>query len=182
MSFFLDVHNDFFEEVAKLRAARRLWARLTRERLGCRDPRSWLMRAHCPDGRRLAHRPAAAQQRRADGDPGAGRRARRHPVAAHELARRGVRDPLGGGDQDRRPHPADPARTRAAPPTSSIRSAGSYYVESLTTRIEEEAVELIERIDDMGGMIAAIESGYANQMIARLGVGAADRAARTASG
>ena len=47
VSFFWDVHNDFLEEIAKLRAARRLWARLTRERLGCRDPRSWLMRAHC---------------------------------------------------------------------------------------------------------------------------------------
>src|SRR5439155_3409710 len=47
VSFFWNVHNNFFEEAAKLRAARRLWARLTRERLGCKDPRSWVMRAHC---------------------------------------------------------------------------------------------------------------------------------------
>ncbi|MDH4208304.1 MAG: methylmalonyl-CoA mutase family protein, partial [Anaerolineae bacterium] len=47
ISFFFDVHNDFFEEIAKLRAARRLWARLMREKLGARDPRSWMLRTHC---------------------------------------------------------------------------------------------------------------------------------------
>src|SRR5439155_20999844 len=47
VSFFWDVHNDFFEEIAKMRAARRLWARLTRDRLGCKNPRSWALRAHC---------------------------------------------------------------------------------------------------------------------------------------
>ena len=66
-----------------------------------------------PDRRRLADRPAADQQRRAHRDPGARRGVRRHPVAAHQLARRGVRDPLRGGDQDRRPDPADhPPRER----------------------------------------------------------------------
>ena len=88
LSFFFDIHNDFFEEIAKLRAARRIWARvhegaLRREEAGV----DAAAHAHA-DRRRVGHRPAAAQQRGAGGAAGAGRGAGRGPVAAHQLLRR----------------------------------------------------------------------------------------------
>jgi methylmalonyl-CoA mutase, N-terminal domain len=165
VSFFWDVHNEFFEEVAKLRAARRLWARLTRERLGCRDPRSWLMRAHC----QTAGVSLTAQQ----------------PL--NNVARTAVQALAAvlGGTQSLHTNSLDEAF--AIPSEAAIKIAvrtqqilleetgvadvvdplgGSYYVESLTTTIEEQALDLIERIDAMGGMIGAVESGFANQIIA----------------
>jgi methylmalonyl-CoA mutase N-terminal domain/subunit len=165
VSFFWDVHNDFLEEVAKLRAARRLWARLTRERLGCRDPRSWLMRAHC----QTAGVSLTAQQ----------------PL--NNVARTAIQALAAvlGGTQSLHTNSLDEAF--AIPSEEAIKIAvrtqqivleetgvadvvdpfgGSYYVESHTREIEERALELIERIDEMGGMIPAIESGFANQIIA----------------
>ncbi|MEZ5077095.1 MAG: methylmalonyl-CoA mutase family protein [Solirubrobacterales bacterium] len=165
VSFFWDVHNDFLEEVAKLRAARRLWARLTRERLKCRDPRSWLMRAHC----QTAGVSLTAQQ----------------PL--NNVARTAIQALASvlGGTQSLHTNSLDEAF--AIPSEEAIKVAvrtqqiileesgagdvvdplaGSYYVESLTSQIEEEASELIGRIDEMGGMIAAVENGYANQLIA----------------
>jgi methylmalonyl-CoA mutase N-terminal domain/subunit len=165
VSFFWDVHNDFLEEVAKLRAARRLWARLTRDRLGCRDPRSWLMRAHC----QTAGVSLTAQQ----------------PL--NNVARTAVQALAAvlGGTQSLHTNSLDEAF--AIPSEEAIKIAvrtqqilleesgaadvvdplgGSYYIESLTSRIEEEALDLISRIDAMGGMIAAITSGFANQIIA----------------
>ncbi len=165
VSFFWDVHNDFFEEIAKLRAARRLWARLTRERLRCRDPRSWLMRAHCQN----AGVSLTAQQ----------------PL--NNVARTAIQALAAvlGGTQSLHTNSLDEAF--AIPSEEAIKIAvrtqqilleetgaadvvdplgGSYYVESLTTRIEEQALDLIERIDGMGGMIEAIQSGFANQIIA----------------
>ena len=165
VSFFWNVHNDFLEEVSKLRAARRLWARMTRERLGCGDPRSWLMRAHC----QTSGVSLTAQQ----------------PV--NNVARTALQAlaAVFGGTQSLHTNSLDEAF--AIPSEAAIKIAvrtqqiilhesgaadvvdplgGSYYVESLTTRIEEEAAELIGRIDDMGGMVAAVESGYANQLIA----------------
>ncbi len=106
LSFFWDVHNDFFEEIAKFRAARRIWARVMRERFGARD-RAQLAAADArPDRRRLPHRPAAVQQRGAHRAAGAGRGARRHPVAAHQLARRDLRPPHRGVGHPRPAHPA----------------------------------------------------------------------------
>ena len=165
VSFFWNVHNDFLEEVSKLRAARRLWARLMRERLRCSDPRSWLMRAHC----QTSGVSLTAQQ----------------PV--NNVARTAIQAlaAVMGGTQSLHTNSLDEAF--AIPSEAAIKIAvrtqqiilhesgaadvvdplgGSYYVESLTSRIEEEAAELIGRIDDMGGMIAAVESGYANQLIA----------------
>lgn len=165
MSFFWDVHNDFLEEVAKLRAARRLWARLMRDRMGCTDPRSWLMRAHC----QTAGVSLTAQQ----------------PM--NNVARTAIQALAAvlGGTQSLHTNSLDEAY--AIPSEEAIKIAvrtqqitlhesgvadvvdplgGSWYVESLTNEIEERAVELISRIDDMGGMIAAVESGYANQLIA----------------
>ncbi len=165
VSFFWNVHNDFLEEVAKLRAARRLWARMMRERLRCSDPRSWLMRAHC----QTSGVSLTAQQ----------------PI--NNVARTALQAlaAVFGGTQSLHTNSLDEAF--AIPSEGAIKIAvrtqqiilhesgaadvvdplgGSYYVESLTSRIEEEAAELIARIDDMGGMIAAVESGYANQLIA----------------
>ena len=165
VSFFWNVHNDFLEEVSKLRAARRLWARMTRERLRCSDPRSWLMRAHC----QTSGVSLTAQQ----------------PV--NNVARTAIQAlaAVFGGTQSLHTNSLDEAF--AIPSEAAIKIAvrtqqiilhesgaadvvdplgGSYYVESLTSRIEEEAAELIGRIDDAGGMIPAIESGYVNQLIA----------------
>jgi methylmalonyl-CoA mutase N-terminal domain/subunit len=165
VSFFWDVHNDFLEEIAKLRAARRLWARLMRERLKCKDPRSWLMRAHC----QTAGVSLTAQQ----------------PL--NNVARTAVQAlaAILGGTQSLHTNSLDEAF--AIPSEGAIKIAvrtqqilleetgaadvidplaGSYYVESLTSQIEQEALELITRIDEMGGMIEAITSGFANQVIA----------------
>jgi methylmalonyl-CoA mutase N-terminal domain/subunit len=165
VSFFWDVHNNFFEEAAKLRAARRLWARLMRERLGCKNPRSWLMRAHC----QTAGVSLTAQQ------------------PYNNVARTAVQALAAvlGGTQSLHTNSLDEALS--IPSESAIKIAvrtqqiileetgaadvvdplgGSYYVESLTTQIEEDAMALIERIDAMGGMIEAVESGYAGQLIA----------------
>ena len=165
VSFFWNVHNDFLEEVAKLRAARRLWARLTRERLGCHDPRSWVMRSHC----QTSGVSLTAQQ----------------PL--NNIARTAVQALAAvlGGTQSLHTNSLDEAFS--IPSEEAIKIAvrtqqilleesgaadvvdplgGSYYIEAQTSRIEEEARDLIGRIDDIGGMIGAIESGYANQIIA----------------
>nr|WP_198664235.1 methylmalonyl-CoA mutase family protein [Jiangella endophytica] len=164
VSFFWDVHNNFFEEAAKLRAARRLWARLMRERLGAKDPRSWLMRAHC----QTAGVSLTAQQ------------------PYNNVARTAIQAMAAilGGTQSLHTNSLDEALS--IPSESAIKIAvrtqaiilhetgvadivdplaGSYYVESLTSQIEQDALELIERIDAMGGMIEAVQSGYAVQLI-----------------
>lgn len=165
VSFFWDVHNNFFEEAAKLRAARRLWARLMRERLGCRDPRSWLMRAHC----QTAGVSLTAQQ------------------PYNNIARTAIQAMAAvlGGTQSLHTNSLDEALS--IPSESAIKIAvrtqaiilhetgaadvvdplaGSYYVEQLTNQIEEDALALIKRIDDLGGMIEAVQTGYAAQLIA----------------
>jgi methylmalonyl-CoA mutase N-terminal domain/subunit len=165
VSFFWNINNDFFEEVAKFRAARRLWARLTRERLGCKDPRSWLMRAHA----QTSGVSLTAQQ------------------PYNNVTRTALQAMAGilGGTQSLHTNSLDEALS--IPSESAIKIAvrtqqiilhesgvanvvdplgGSYYVESLTTQIEEESLGLIERIDQMGGSIAATESGYISQLIA----------------
>jgi methylmalonyl-CoA mutase, N-terminal domain len=165
ISFFWDVHNDFLPEVAKLRAARRLWARLMRERLNCKDPRSWRMRSHC----QTAGVSLTAQQ----------------PL--NNIARTAIQALAAvlGGTQSMHTNSLDEAF--AIPSEEAIKIAvrtqqillnetgaadvvdplaGSYYVESLTTQIEEEAHDLIRRIDEIGGMVEAIVSGFAHQVIA----------------
>ena len=107
LSFFFNAHIDFFEEIAKYRAARRIWAREMRDTYGASDERSLLMRFHCADRGRVAHRAAAAQQRRAHRHRGAVGGARRHPVAAHELLRRGARAAHRGGGAGGAAHAAD---------------------------------------------------------------------------
>ena len=105
LSFFFDAHVDFFEEIAKFRAARRIWARWLRDVYGARDREGAAVAVPHPDGRGLADRAAAGQQRRADGGRGAGRGARRHQLAAHQRPRRGA----GAAQRER------PPRSRCAP-------------------------------------------------------------------
>ena len=124
LSFFWDIHNDFFEEIAKLRAARRIWARHMRERYGARGPAQLEDAVPLPDRRRHPDRAAAAQQRRAGGLPGAGRGAGRHPVAPHQRA---GRDPGAAHRGDRSASRSGPSRswpTRPACPTWPTRWAG----------------------------------------------------------
>ncbi len=125
LSFFFNAQIDFFEEIAKYRAARRIWARELRETYGAREERSWLMRFHTQTAGRLADRAAAAQQHHPDRDRGARRRARRDPVAAHQQLRRGARAADRGGRQDRAAHPADHRPRDRRRRTRSTRSAAA---------------------------------------------------------
>ena len=158
LSFFWDVHNDFFEEIAKLRAARRIWARHMRDRYGARDPRSWKMRFHC----QTAGVTLTAQQ-------------------PHNNVARVAYQALAavlGGTQSLHTNALD--ETLALPTEETVRIAlrtqqilayetgvpnvadplgGSYYVEALTDSLEREAEGLFAEIDAQGGVVKAIESG-----------------------
>ena len=165
ISFFFDVHIDFFEEIAKLRAARRLWARLMREKLGARDPRSWMLRTHC----QTAGVSLTAQQ------------------AENNIVRTTVEALAAvlGGTQSLHTNSMDEAyqipsekAIKIAVRTQQILAgetgvadvvdplAGSYFVESLTDRLEEEATELINEIEERDGMVACIEDGFIQGQIA----------------
>jgi len=165
LSFFFNSHMDFFEEIAKFRAARRMWARIMRDRFKAKNPRSWWMRFHT----QTAGCSLAAQQ----------------PfnnivrTATEALAA------VLGGTQSLHTNsldevlalPSDFAvnialRTQQilAEETGVINTidplAGSYFVEALTNEIEEKAWEYIEKIDKMGGMLAAIDKGFPQTEIA----------------
>jgi len=165
LSFFFNSHNDFFEEIAKMRAARRIWARVMRERFGAKQERSWKLRFHT----QTAGCSLTAQQ----------------PL--NNIVRVTVQALAGvlGGTQSLHTDsydealalPSDEAVTVAlrtqqilAEESGVIHTvdplAGSYFVENLTNRIEREALDYIERIDSMGGIIAAIERGYPQKEIA----------------
>jgi len=165
LSFFFDVHNDFFEEVAKFRAARRLWARTMRERFGAKKAESWKLRTHAQTAgvSLTAQQPYNNVVR----------------VALQAMAA------VLGGTQSLHTNSLD--ETYALPTeeavTIALRTqqiiaeesgvastidplAGSYFVEDLTNRMEREAEEIIRRIDDMGGMVVSIEKGYPQREIA----------------
>ncbi len=165
LSFFFDVHNDFLEEIAKLRAARRLWARITRERLGCRRPESWTLRVHA----QTAGVTLTAQQ----------------PL--NNIARVAIQALAAvlGGTQSLHTNSMDEAYTipseeaiKVAVRTQQILLhetgvadvvdplAGSYYIERLTTDLEEASSDIIARLDEVGGLVAAITTGFAGQLIA----------------
>jgi len=164
LSFFFNSHMDFFEEVAKFRAARRLWARIMKERFGAKNPRSWMLRFHT----QTAGCTLTAQQP----DNNIIR------VTLQALAA------VLGGTQSLHTNSRDEAL--ALPSEDSVRIAlrtqqvigyesgvassvdplaGSYMIESLTNRVESEAANYIKKIDDMGGAPAAIEKGYIQQEI-----------------
>ncbi len=165
LSFFFDAHIDFFEEIAKYRAARRIWARHMRERYGARDERSWKLRFHTqtagvsltaqqPElnvartaleamaavlgGTQSLHTNAMDEVLALPTDKAARIALRTQQLIAYETGVAGTVDPLGG----------------------------SYFVERLTDRLEEEAEAYFERIDSFGGVIPAIEAGFMQKEIA----------------
>jgi len=164
LSFFFSCHMDFFEEAAKFRAARRMWARIMRDRFGARDERSWALRFHTQTGgvTLTAQQPLNNVVRttleamsavlggtqslhtnafdEALGLPSQGAAElalRTQQVIAHESGVPQVADPLGG----------------------------SYYVENLTDRVQEEAERLMAEVDERGGAVAVIESGWMQRRI-----------------
>ncbi len=159
LSFFFNAHNNFFEEAAKYRAARRIWARIMRLRFGAKDPRSWMMRFHT----QTAGSTLTAQQ------------PENNVVRVTLQALAAVL----GGTQSLHTNSMDEAlwlpterAVRVALRTQQIIAhesgaadvidplAGSYLVEYLTDEIDRRAEAFIQKIDDLGGALAAIESGY----------------------
>ncbi|MGB6555563.1 MAG: methylmalonyl-CoA mutase family protein [Candidatus Binataceae bacterium] len=164
LSFFFNVHNNFFEEIAKYRAARRMWAKIMKERFGASDERSMMMRFHA----QTAGSTLTAQQV----DNNVVR------VTLQALAA------VLGGAQSLHTNSKDEAL--ALPTESSVLLAlrtqqliayesdvadtidplgGSYYVEKLTSELEARASEYLSKIDDLGGAVAAIERGYQQREI-----------------
>ena len=159
LSFFFNAHNDFLEEIAKFRAARKLWARLMRERFGTADPRSLALRFHAqtagstltaqqPENNviRVAYQAMAAVL---GGCQSLHTNSRDEALAlpTEDSARIALRTQQILGYE-----------TGVAATTDPL--AGSYAIESMTLDIERKALELIERIDGLGGALAAIESGF----------------------
>jgi methylmalonyl-CoA mutase, N-terminal domain len=164
LSFFFNAHLDFMEEIAKFRAARRLWAKIMKERFGAKSPRSWTMRFHTQTAgvTLTADQPMNNIMR----------------VAYQALSA------VLGGTQSLHTNSYDEAL--ALPSEDSVRialrtqqlvahetgvadvadpMAGSYYIEYLTDEIEKRASEYIEKIDEMGGTVKAIEAGYIQREI-----------------
>jgi methylmalonyl-CoA mutase N-terminal domain/subunit len=165
LSFFFDVHNDFFEEIGKFRAARRMWARLMKDRFNPKNPRSLMLRTHA----QTAGVSLTAQQPYNNVSR----------VALQALAA------VLGGTQSLHTNSLD--ETFALPTeeavTVALRTqqiiaeesgvtntidplAGSYFVEWMTDRLEEEAMDYIRKIDEFGGMVEAVERGYPQREIA----------------
>jgi len=165
LSFFWNLHNDFLEEVAKLRAARRMWARIMKDRFGAKNPKSMMLRTHA----QTAGASLTAQQ----------------PL--NNVVRVALQALAGvlGGIQSLHTNSMD--ETLALPTEQAVMVAlrtqqviaeetgvtntidpfgGSYAVEALTDRMEREANDYIRRIDDLGGMVKAIETGYPQREIA----------------
>jgi methylmalonyl-CoA mutase N-terminal domain/subunit len=165
LSFFWNLHNDFLEEVAKLRAARRMWARIMKDRFGAKNPKSMMLRTHA----QTAGASLTAQQ----------------PI--NNVVRVAIQALAGvlGGVQSLHTNSMD--ETLALPTEQAVTVAlrtqqviaeetgvtntidpfgGSYAVEALTDRMEREATGYIRRIDEMGGMVKAIETGYPQREIA----------------
>jgi len=165
LSFFFNVHNDFLEEIGKYRAARRMWAKIMKERFGAKNPKSWLLRTHAQTAgcSLTAQQPLNNVVR----------------VAIQALAA------VLGGTQSLHTNSMD--ETLALPTEEAVTVAlrtqqiiaeesgvvnsidplcGSYVIESLTDRIEKEAFDYIKRIDELGGIIKAINIGFPQKEIA----------------
>lgn len=165
LSFFFNAHNDFFEEIAKYRAARRMWANIMRDRYGAKDERSWKMRFHTQTagcsltwqqpynnvirtavqamaavlgGTQSLHTNSLDEAYALPGEHAVTLALRTQQVIAHESGVTATPDPLGG----------------------------SYYVEWLTDEVERQAWDYIHKIDAMGGMIPAIEQNFPQREIA----------------
>jgi methylmalonyl-CoA mutase N-terminal domain/subunit len=165
LSFFFNSHIDFFEEIAKFRAARRLWARIMRERFHAENPRSWMLRFHTQTagcsltaqqpynnvvrtsfealaavlgGTQSLHTNSLDEVYAVPTENAATIALRTQQIIAEESGVTNTIDPLGG----------------------------SYFVEALTNRMEEEAMKYITKIDELGGIVRAIELGFPQQEIA----------------
>ncbi len=164
LSFFFNAHLDFIEEIAKFRAARRLWARIMKERFQAQNPRSWMLRFHTQTagvsltavqpmnnimrvafqalsavlgGTQSLHTNSYDEALALPSEQSVKVALRTQQVIAHEIGVADVADPF----------------------------AGSYYLESLTEEIEKQAREYIEKIDDMGGSVKAVERGFIQREI-----------------
>jgi methylmalonyl-CoA mutase, N-terminal domain len=164
LSFFFNAHNDFFEEIAKFRAARRVWAKTMKERFGAKDPRSWMCRFHTQTagcsltaqqpynnvvrtaiqalagvlgGTNSLHTNSLDEALALPTDFAVKLALRTQQIIAHESGVANTIDPLGG----------------------------SYFVEELTTRMERGCFDYFRRIDQMGGMVEAIEAGFPQREI-----------------
>jgi len=164
LSFFFNVHNNFFEEVAKFRAARRLWAKIMKQRFQAKDPRSWMLRTHA----QTAGSTLTAQQP----DNNIMR------VTLQALAAvLGGTNSLHTNSKDEALALPTEAAVRIALRTQQVIAyesgvadtidplAGSYFIESLTDELEAKAVEYIEHLDKLGGAVKAIEAGYQQREI-----------------
>jgi methylmalonyl-CoA mutase N-terminal domain/subunit len=164
ISWIFNTQNSFFEEVAKYRALRRMWARIMRERFGAKDPRSWMLRTHVQTGGATL----TAQQ--------AENNIVRAALQALASVLGGVQSLALSCYDEALALPTEVAQ-RIAVRTQQIIAyesgvtdtvdplAGSYYVESLTNELEAKANEYLDKIEDMGGAVAAIESGYMQREI-----------------
>ncbi|HLS10037.1 methylmalonyl-CoA mutase family protein [Lentibacillus sp.] len=164
LAFFFNAHNNFFEEVAKFRAARRIWAKIMKEHYQAKNPKSWKLRFHTqtggstltaqqPDnnvvrvtmqalaavlgGTQSLHTNSRDEALSLPTEESARIALRTQQIIAHESGVADTVDPLGG----------------------------SYYVESLTDKIEEEVNKYLERIDEIGGAVKAVEEGYMQREI-----------------
>ena len=164
LSFFFNSHNDFFEEIAKFRAARRIWGKVMRERFGAKDPRSWMCRFHTQTagcsltaqqpynnvvrtaiqalagvlgGTNSLHTNSLDETLALPTDFAVKLALRTQQVIAHESGVANTIDPLGG----------------------------SYFVEDLTTKMERGCFDYFRRIDELGGMVEAIEAGFPQREI-----------------
>ena len=165
LSFFFNAHNDLFEEIAKYRAARRIWAREMRDTFGAKSPRSWLLRSHAqtaggsltaqqPEvnifrttiqalaavlgGTQSLHTNSYDEAYQVPNERAVRIALRTQQILAHESGVANTVDPLGG----------------------------SYYLEAMTDELEEEAYRYFDRIQELGGVIAAIRKGFIQQEIA----------------
>jgi methylmalonyl-CoA mutase N-terminal domain/subunit len=164
LSFFFNAHNDFFEEIAKYRAARRIWQKVMRERFKAKNPRSWMLRFHTQTagvsltaqqplnnivrvaiqalagvlgGTQSLHTDAYDEALALPSDEAALIALRTQQIIAHESGVANTIDPLGG----------------------------SYFIEKLTREMEEGAFEYFRKIDDFGGMIEAVDMGFPQREI-----------------
>jgi methylmalonyl-CoA mutase N-terminal domain/subunit len=164
LSFFFNSHVNFFEEVAKFRAARRLWARIMKERFGAKDPRSWMLRFHTQTAGCSLTAPQPHNN------------VVRTAVEALAAALGGTQSLHTNSFDEAYAPPSEEAVTIAVR-TQQILAyengiadvvdplGGSYYIEHLTDGLEKEAGEYIAKIDNFGGAVAAIEQGYQQREI-----------------
>jgi methylmalonyl-CoA mutase, N-terminal domain len=165
LSFFFSCHNNFLEEIAKFRAARRIWARLMKERFGAKDPRSMMLRFHT----QTSGVTLTAQQPENN--------VVRVAYQAMAAALGGTQSLHTNSWDEALALPTEQAATTALRTQQVLACetgvadtidplAGSYVVESWTDRLEAEAMKLIQKVDDMGGAVAAIERQIPQRMIA----------------